>query len=218
MYIPEHYREADPAAMLALVRAHPFGTLVSQVQGRCEIVHVPFVLAEEEGLLRGHMALANPLAEAVRQGADATAVFVGAQSYISPRNYVDPGAHFPTWNYTIVHVNGALRELDRSATVRFLRTLIDVSEQAEPGPGALTLRSGPMNLFEGFLARIIAFELPMTRLEGAFKLSQNKGAEDLQQQINHLRQGTDTQQELAGHMSAVANAPRTKDAEDPVEY
>ncbi|MCQ4122364.1 FMN-binding negative transcriptional regulator [Rhodococcus tibetensis] len=212
MYIPEHYRQNDPQAIRTLIRAHPFATLIALVNERPAVVHIPFVLDEDGDRLLGHFALANPLTEAVRSGAEATAAFVGPQSYISPRHYLEPAAHFPTWNYSIVHVRGALRGLDRTETVRFLRTLIDTSEGPIPGPDAVDIRSGPLHLFEGFLARVIAFELPMAEVEGAFKLSQNKTSTDLDRQVEYLSGGTHTQQELAEHMAEVADVRRTEEA------
>lgn len=209
MYIPEHYRQNDPQATRTLIRAHPFATLIALVNERPAIVHIPFVLDEDTDRLLGHFALANPLTEAVRSGAEATAAFVGPQSYISPRHYSEPAAHFPTWNYSIVHVSGTLRELDRRETLHFLRTLIATSEETLPGPDTVDIRSGPLHLFEGFLARVIAFELPMTEVQAAFKLSQNKTSTDLDLQVEYLSGGTHTQQELAQHMAEVADVRRT---------
>lgn len=211
MYIPDHYKEHNAEAIIDLIRTHPFGSLVTVIEGRVEIVHIPFILNDDGKHLRGHMALANPFMQAVRDGVEATAIFRGPHSYISPQNYAEPSAHFPTWNYSIVHVSGPLRELNRTETVRFLSDLITINERTVSDVSDYRLNSGPMHLFEKFLEGVIAFEMPMERVQGAFKISQNKTSDDLVTQIRRLRDGSDVQRELAEYMIKVADAKRVQE-------
>ena len=179
MYAPRHFAEPDPDRLHALVRAHAFATLVSWLDGEPFATHVPLLLDAERGrlgTLSGHLARANPHWRAFDGSARALAVFHGPHAYVSPRWYAG-APNVPTWNYVAVHAVGAPRVVEDAGAVRALlersAALYEAGAAAPWTPAAL-----PARVAEGLQRAIVAFELPIERLEGKRKLSQNKTAED----------------------------------------
>jgi transcriptional regulator len=153
---------------------HAFALLVTAREGACEATHLPLWLERERGplgTLFGHVARANPHWRSFDGRTPALAVFSGPHAYVSPRWYAEPGV--PTWDYVAVHAEGVPRVVDDPEAVRAL--LVRLTDAYE-GPG------GHAALPEALVARlvkgIVAFELPIERLVGKRKLSQNKSAAD----------------------------------------
>jgi transcriptional regulator len=175
MYTPAAFRIADPAECLGLIAAHPFVLLIDR-GSLGELSHIPVSVEPSEGpfgTLYGHVARANPHAQAILAGAPQTVVASGPHAYVSPTWFGDPDATVPTWNYLAVHAHGVPEPLtDAEQTLAVLERL---SVPYEPvwRPTRVEPRRMP-----GLLAAIIAFRLPITRMEGKAKLSQNKSAED----------------------------------------
>jgi transcriptional regulator len=162
----------------ALMRAESFGLLISTGADFMPVAtHLPLWLDADEGehgTLYGHVARANPqwrLFDGVRP---ALALFWGAHAYVSPRWYKT--AHLvPTWNYVTVHAGGRPQALDGDDDkLAVLRRLTDSYEQ-----GKWSVDGLPANVLAGNLKGIVAFRLPIDRLEGKAKLSQNRGGEDI---------------------------------------
>ena len=184
MYVPSHFATTDLAALHALVRAHSFATLVTARAGDAPFAsHVPLVLSArrgELGTLTGHVARANPHWRAFDGESQALAVFTGPHAYVSARWY--PSAkQVPTWNYVAVHASGRPRVIDDPARVfALLRALMLENEAslAEParavGKGPRDFADIPFAHLDKLLRSIVAFELPIERIEGKRKLSQNK--------------------------------------------
>src|SRR5512143_3036507 len=97
MYVPQHFAESDPTTLAAFIDAHPFGTLVTSVEGVPFASHVPFIYDRAAGLLHCHLARGNPQWRHFESSPEALAIFAGPHSYISPTWYTDAGV--PTWNY-----------------------------------------------------------------------------------------------------------------------
>lgn len=191
MYVPPAFAETDRARILALIRANPFGLLVT-TRGGLEVSHIPFVVSEtEQGfVLGGHLAAANPQCAAL-DGADALAVFGGPHAYISPSWY-RTGPAVPTWNYAAVHVSGRLRPLtDAGEVAAMLRGL----GAHDPG---FDLDALPDGYRAGMIAGIRAFTLMPERVEGKWKMSQNRNAPDRLAVIATLRGSSDP---LAGEVA-----------------
>ncbi len=120
MYLPAHFEESRPDRLHALLRSHPLGLLVTQdSEGALSANNLPFILdtdpAGGPGILRAHVARANPLWREARGDADALVVFQGPQAYISPSFYPSKTEHgkvVPTWNYVMVQARGRLRAVD----------------------------------------------------------------------------------------------------------
>jgi transcriptional regulator len=171
MYAPAAFRETRREALLGLVGAYPFATVVAQAGGGLAANHLPLELAG--GVLQGHVARGNELA--ALDGAPVLAVFQGPQAYVSPNWYPskhETGREVPTWNYAVVHVHGRLRTIGDPAWLRaLLERLTDRHEAGEPQPWRVG--DAPADHVERLLRAIIGIEITVERIEGKFKLSQN---------------------------------------------
>ncbi|HSV71504.1 MAG TPA: FMN-binding negative transcriptional regulator [Methylibium sp.] len=199
MYQPAHFRIDDPVAQQALIAAHPLATLVVPTDAGLEINHLPLLHDAERGLLLGHVARANPVWQAAPRG-DAVAVFHGPQAYVTPTWYPSKREHgkvVPTWNYAAVHVHGQLRWIDDEA---WLHTLVSRLTEAHETAHAASLRAAgatpppawqvddaPTDYLHTMRGAIVGLELAITRIEGKFKLSQNRPAADVDGVVDGLR-------------------------------
>lgn len=206
MYIPKDFILEDPARIAAVLGQHAFAVLVTAGDGAAPVAtHLPFLYdpgAGAHGCLRGHMARANPQwREFAASSREALVVFHGPHAYISPRWY-QPGAAVPTWNYVAVHAYGTPTVIDDDAAVdALLRDLVSEYEGGVPRPWSLDGQE------EVYLARmrrgIVAFEIPITRLEAKAKLSQNRTPEDRRGVIDGLQASTNPgDRALAAAMAA----------------
>jgi transcriptional regulator len=183
MYVPPKFREHRIAVLHDAIRAAGLGLLVTCGTDGLEATHVPMLLAPEPapcGVLMGHIARANPQWRRVTQGADALAVFRGPDAYVSPSWYAtkrQTGAVVPTWNYVSVHASGTLNFFDDRAALRgLIDRLTAAHEAAMPQPWSVD--DAPAPYVAAMLDAIVGFTLTIARIEGAWKLSQNKSAED----------------------------------------
>jgi transcriptional regulator len=177
MYVPEPFA-ADEAAALALLKARPFGALVTLAEGAPVAVQVPFMAKGEPLRLLGHVARANPI---WRTGGGAGLMIVqGADAYVSPSLYpskADHGRVVPTWNYEAVHAHGMIEWFeDRARLLALVEAQTDRFEADRERPWAVA--DAPADYMEGMLRAIVGFELRVERLEIARKLSQNRTAAD----------------------------------------
>ncbi len=177
MYIPRHFLEQDESQLLAFISAYGFATLVSSEQGVPFASHLP-LLAERDAsgglVLVGHMARGNPQWRSFTHPGEVLALFRGPHAYVSPSCYHAPSV--PTWNYAVVHAYCAPRLLEEPG--RVLHTLRRLSDKYEAGrENPWSVDSAP-EVVDKLLHGIVAFELSVRRLEGKFKLSQNRDAED----------------------------------------
>jgi transcriptional regulator len=200
MYIPSAFRAADRAALDELIERHGFGTLVTVLDGAPFATHLPFVLDRGRGVLLGHVARANPHVRALDGPAEALVIFQGPHAYVSPSWYAT-GPAVPTWNYAAVHVYGVPRRLDESATLDLLGRLVGQYESGRERPWTMDL---PPDYLRKMLQGIVAFEVPMTRVEGKFKLNQNRPAEDRAGVIAALQAGGPEERALAEFMARFA--------------
>lgn len=181
MYVPARHAQSDPAALHGLMAAFPFALLVTQGPDGPVADHLPFVLDRDRGphgVLRGHVARANPVWQAA--GQQVLVVFQGPDGYISPNGYAAKQEHgkvVPTWNYATVQGRGPLVVLDAAAATHALVSrLTDRHEAAQPRPWAVG--DAPDDYIAGMLRAIVCIEIPLTALVGKYKLSQNRSAAD----------------------------------------
>lgn len=203
VYVPAHFNEDDPETLHALIRAHGFGLLVTHTPDGPFATHLPFLLAVDgDGVrLRGHVARANPqwkhFAGVNADGGDALAVFQGPHAYVSPTWYARRAGAVPTWNYAAVHVTGRPTIIDDPDQVDGL--LDALSAKYETGRrDAWSLAELDPKARDAMRRGIVAFEMPVTRIEGKWKLSQNRSAED--------RAGVIAGLEAAGDPDSLATA------------
>ena len=188
VYLPPAFTEARPEVLIAHIERYDFGLLVSHGAGGLVASHIPFLVdrlgaasGEEELHLLGHLARANPqvreLAEPGRPaGGEVLAIFSGPHAYVSPGWYAS-GPAVPTWNYVDVHAYGALRLVeDEDWLRRFLERLSERHEAGREAPWRI--EDQPAAYMRGMVKGIIGFEIAVTRLEGKYKLSQNRPATD----------------------------------------
>lgn len=167
LYAPAHFAQADRADAVALIAAHPFATLITAVDGaEPQVSHLP-LLVEGDALV-GHLAKANPHWQRFEHGST-IAIFHGPHAYVSPRWYAQPERNVPTWNYATVHVSGRPQLLDRAAAQSSLAKLTRAFDPHWQADEATLLR---------LLPGIVAFRLPIARIEAKFKMSQNKTPAD----------------------------------------
>ncbi len=173
MYVPDHFREDRPEVLYDAVRRIGFATLVTQ---GLDANHLPMLL--QDGFLRGHVARANPVWKSGE--GEALAIFLGPHAYVSPNWYpskAETGKAVPTWNYIAVHAKGTIRWIQDGDWLRGnVTALSDLHEAGRPAPWQI--RDAPPNYIDGLLRAIVGFELRIDRLEGKWKLSQNRDAAD----------------------------------------
>lgn len=179
MYLPKHFAETDLATLHELMRANPLATLISYGPDGLNANHVPLQLdaaAGPNGTLRGHLALANPLSKPGAVDGEILVIFQGTHSYISPSGYATKAEHgkvVPTWNYTAVHAYGELRLIDDAAwLLAQIRSLTAEHERNLEKPWAVS--DAPADYIDKMLSAIVGIEIPITRLIGKWKVSQNQ--------------------------------------------
>ncbi len=179
MYTPSHFDERDLAAQQAVITRHPFALLVTQHAGETHLTHLPFHLDASRGprgTLEAHLARVNPHSDAILAGAPSTVVFKGPDTYVSPRWYVDPAKNVPTWNYVAVHVHGRPKPVtEPAALLALIGRLTDEHEAYIEQPWSMA-EARPY--VERLVGHIVGFTLEMERIEGKFKLSQNRSDDD----------------------------------------
>ena len=173
MYVPDHFREDRADVLHQAIREIAFATLVTP---GLEANHLPMLLSD--GVLRGHVARANP----VWKGGDgeALAIFLGPHAYVSPSWYpskAETGKAVPTWNYLTVHARGSIRWTQDADWLRAHVTALSDAHEA-PREEPWKVGDAPASYIDALLRAIVGFELTVTGLEGKWKLSQNREAGD----------------------------------------
>jgi len=182
MYLPDHFRVADLPEMHALMRARPLATLVSAGSMGLYATHLPTVLKDDGlyGIIECHLARANPHWRDLAEGTEALMIFQGPEGYITPNWYpskADHGKVVPTWNYAVVHAYGRPEVMeDKNWLRRRVTELTAQQETNEVKPWALS--DAPEPFIEVMLRGIIGFRFAFTRLEGKWKMSQNRETRD----------------------------------------
>ncbi len=209
MYIPNPFRIENNDDLHAFIRENSFAALVTmEANGAPFATHLPFLLdaaAGETGMLRAHMARANPQWQHFQAGREALVVFQGPHAYISPSWYAAQPA-VPTWNYAAVHAYGTPRLLDASGLKSLLYAMVALYEGV--GEESWQFEMGP-EYVEQMMRGIVGFEIPIARLEGKLKMSQNRSETDRRQVRDALRaSGRASDAEVAALMLPTESAPR----------
>ena len=192
VYLPPLFSETRSEVLLAHLERHDFGLLVTHGNDGLIASQVPFLAERRDGqlFLQGHLARANPQAGDLTAGGEALAIFPGAHAYISP-NWYREGPAVPTWNYAAVHAYGAARAIAEPQWLQhFLECLTRRHEGREPAP-PWQMDGLPESYRDRMLSGIVGFEIAVSRLEGKFKLSQNRPAGDRPRIIAALEQRED---------------------------
>jgi transcriptional regulator len=183
MYQPPAFREERLNVLHALIREHPLALLITSGAAGLEANPVPFLVDAgdgPQGTLRAHLARANPQLRALAEGGEALAVFQAANAYVSPGWYASKREHgrvVPTWNYAVVQVRGTPRVIDEAP---WLRALVGrLTERHEAGRAhPWSVQDAPEDFVVAQLKGIVGVEIPIARIDGKFKLSQNRPEPD----------------------------------------
>ncbi len=193
MYIPKHFREDDLNTLHNLMLEYSFATLVTQHEGVPFATHLPFILDTQRGpngVLLAHMARANPQWHDFNNEQEVLVIFQGPHAYVSPSWY-EVELSVPTWNYAAVHAYGIPRLVeDNDEVYQLLKVLIGTHEAQFETPWPFKL---PDDYLQKMMRGIVAFEIEITRLEGKFKMSQNRTESERENVIAALNESSDTQ-------------------------
>jgi len=184
MYVPKHFAEDRVPVLHESMRSIAFATLVTLGSEGMEASHVPMLIDPEPapfGTLRGHIARGNPQWKRVAAGSQALAIFLGPDAYITPNWFPtkrETGKVVPTWNYIAIHAAGPVRFFDDRAPLLDIVTRLTATHEGNRAqPWAIT--DAPDDYIDSMLKAIVGFELPIAKLEGKWKLSQNKSEADI---------------------------------------
>ena len=187
MYVPPAFAEPEPSVLLDFIEAHPLGALVTaapHAAGGAGLfaTHLPLVLDRTRGphgVLQGHFARANPHARGA--AGEALVIFGGPDAYVHPGWYPSTREHgrvVPTWNYVAVHAAGPLRLIDDAAfLLRHLEALTARHEAGRERPWSMA--DAPPGFVDRLVSDIVGVEVEVARLEGKWKMSQNRPAADI---------------------------------------
>ena len=173
MYPPKHHQENDIKKMIAVIEEYPLGILVSVLDGKPLVTHIPIIYNHKIQKLVAHIDKYNPQVKTLTNGAEVTVIFRGPDAYISPSIYTT--TQLPTWNYIFVHLMGTITLINDPEEAK--KTMIAMTEFLEGKLQKYVLKPDNKRM-EGAVNYIQAFEIEITRWEGKFKLSQDKVRQD----------------------------------------
>jgi transcriptional regulator len=214
MYVPKSNAEHRPEVLFEYIEAHPLAALVTTSSAGMVATHLPLVLHRGRGkfgTLAGHIARANPQSTQAHEGDEALVIFSGDDAYVSPSYYASKardGKVVPTWNYVAVHAYGPMHFVSDPVALRaHLESLTRRHEQGRPSAWAVS--DAPEPYIEQMLGAIVGVEIEIARLEGKWKMSQNRSAEDVDGVIVGLGSSPDARER------AVAEIVRSRRRGEP---
>jgi transcriptional regulator len=190
MYLPKLFAVEDVPRIQDFMEEFNFAAVVTQREGELTGSHIPFLLDRSVapyGTLRAHISIRNPQLKDFQSGARALVIFQGPHTYISPSWYVNP-ENVPTWNYTVVHAYGVPKIGNKQSMTALLKDLTARHEGSFEKPWDFDPNAAWV---ERLLNDIVAFEIRIERLEGKFKLNQNRKPEDREAVIETLSASKD---------------------------
>ncbi|MCM2460884.1 FMN-binding negative transcriptional regulator [Pseudomonas sp. CG7] len=211
MYNPKAFAVQDLPQLQQMMNECRLAVLVTHGEHGLQASHLPLLLDTRQGLhgtLHGHMARANPQWRDLEAGAEALVIFAGADAYVSPSLYPSKAEHgkvVPPWNYLAVHAYGTADVFSEATRLRELvSTLTDRHETGRAQPWKLD--DAPAEYVDTMLKAIVGFSLPIQRLEGKRKLSQNRSPEDVAGVRNGLAASLDPQDQALARLIPDASA------------
>ncbi|MBI3286170.1 MAG: FMN-binding negative transcriptional regulator [Burkholderiales bacterium] len=198
MYLPDKFKEERLEVLQELIRSHPLGSLVTLEDGALNANHLPFLLTAPSadapyGKLQGHISRSNLLWQNHDGATEALVLFQGPHAYVTPTWYEEKersGAVVPTYNYAVVHAHGPLRVMQESQELlALLQRLTDRFESGRSAPWQVD--DAPPAFIERLMDAIVGIEIPITRISGKWKTSQNMTALDRITIANGLRAQAD---------------------------
>ncbi|MCV2355599.1 FMN-binding negative transcriptional regulator [Paucibacter sp. B2R-40] len=216
MYVPPYHAQTELNSVQSLIEAQPLGAWVISGAEGLIANHIPFILDRsrgEFGTLRAHVSRANPVWQQLAASTDSLVMFQGPQSYITPSWYptrLTEGKVVPTWNYVVAHAHGKARAVeDPRWILQLLRDLTEHSEAQQALPWKI--EDAPLDFISRLARAVVGIEIPISKLQGKWKLSQDEAMPDrlgtadkllalgdansvalaglVTEQINHSKQG-----------------------------
>ena len=191
MYIPEIYKNENPQEIRDFLKANAFGILITNKNGKSCATHIPLELATREDgteILHGHISKVNEQVAQLENGADALCIFNGPHSYISASWY--DFEEVSTWNYIAVQVRGTLKVLDKKGVYKSIKALMDKYESGQQEPIDMDkLSEKTLRQING----VVGFEIEITSIEAAKKMSQNRDDKNHAAVEGHLRESGSVQ-------------------------
>ena len=185
MYLPTHFKHDQLDDLVELIQQYPLATVVmTAADGTLEVNHLPLEYEMQQGgfgVLRGHIAKANPMFEILNQSAHVYVIFQAEDAYISPNWYEGKQEHHrvvPTWNYRVVHVKGEILKLDDDKYLRGVLARLTRMHEANQ-PMQWKMGDAPNEFIAEQLGKIVAIEIDIQSMIGKFKVSQNRSAVDV---------------------------------------
>lgn len=199
IYIPSYYKEDDQNKLVSFMREFDFATVVSTVDDRPFATHLPILIEEQENnsiKLKSHMAYANHQWKNFHEDNEILIIFQGPHSYISPTLY-DSNLSVPTWNYAAVHVYGKpVINKDEQWTFDLLNeTILTYEEGFETGYDQI-----PIEYKKRLVKELVGFEIHVTKIEGAFKLNQDKSITEQERISKSLVSSKDSASSRIGNL------------------
>ena len=205
MYTPSSFAIDDLHELHQQILGTRLAVLVTHGDQGLQASHLPLLLRPDQGpngTLYGHFARANPQWKALQDGAQALVIFAGAEAYVSPGFYPSKAEHgkvVPTWNYVAVHAYGTAEVFTDADRLRDLvSALTDRHEAGRNNPWKVA--DAPADYIDGMLKAIVGFALPIERLEGKRKLSQNRSTADIAGVREGLAASPDAHDQALAHL------------------
>lgn len=191
MYVPDAYREDDVEKLVAFMQANSFATLVSVRDNIPVASHIPLVVTVQDKTVKltGHLAKPNPQWKAF-EARESLAIFTGPHAYISPSLY-EKCESVPTWNYIAVHAYGVPQVITLNDSRELMDQMIEQMIDTYGAEYKSQWQSLTNNFQEGMMKGIVGFEMTITRLQGKYKLSQNRSLTEQHNVAHSLLQSTD---------------------------
>jgi transcriptional regulator len=201
MYTPQSFKQEDIVVLREMMAQIAFVSLITPTASGLVATQAPVLFDSnhgKHGLLRGHIARGNPQWKTAADG-EALAIFLGPNGYVSPQWYAAKREHgrvVPTWNYVAIHAYGPVHfSEDRDLLREIVTRLTEHHEAKSESPWKVS--DAPTDYIDGMLNAIIAFEMPITRIESSWKLSQNRSDPDRCGAMEGLRaRGNDVADEM----------------------
>lgn len=187
MYTPKYARNDNVDELKEFIRAHGFGILFTGAGGKPWATHIPMVLSRDGSRLSGHISRANLQWKSFQTGEEVLAVFSGPHAYISSSWY--DHENVPTWNYVAVHVSGTIRIIEGEAVFTHLKELTHQYEVHSTNP--VSVEKMTPKFLETEMRGLVAFEIEISEITGARKLSQNRDDKNHTTIIENLENRTD---------------------------
>jgi len=200
MYVPKHFRNNDASTINDFIRHHGFGILVSQSDSRMVATHIPLELSEDETKLTGHIARANPQWKNFDNNSEVMIIFPGPHAYVSSSWY--DHENVPTWNYIAVHVYGKINIIEGEQLYSCLKQLVNKYEKTSEYP--ISVEKMSPEYVRQSIKGLVGFEISITSIEAAYKLSQNRDQKNFANVINELeKRGDHDSKSIAAEMKKI---------------